>query len=130
VNLTMGPMILEHRGPWKPPEQGRHSSDVLASPGNVWEVFIVVDDLQVHIAGHGERTPPISLLLDLLLELCIFLLELESCFLELLVSGLQLLYPQVRWGPCSPLEFVVKVIHWGSLSLMDAFDVSLRGYLP
>ena len=39
------------------------------------------------------HAPTISVALDLSLELHAFLLELESCFLELLVSGLQLLHP-------------------------------------
>ena len=65
--------------------------------------------------------------LDLSLKLHAFLPELESCFLELLVPGLQLLYPQARWGPCIPIDLVIKVIHWGSLSLMDAFNISLGG---
>ena len=37
--------------------------------------------------------PAVSVVLDLTLELCMFLIDLESCFLDLLVSGLQLLYP-------------------------------------
>jgi len=63
--------------------------------------------------------------LDLLLELRAFLLELESCFFELLVSCPQLLYLQARWGRCISLDLVIEVIYWGSPSLMDAFDVSL-----
>ena len=59
------------------------------------------------------------------LELRVFLLELESCFIDLLVPGLQLLYPQARWGPCIPLNLVVEVVRWGILSLVDAFNVSL-----
>jgi len=65
--------------------------------------------------------------LNLSLELRAFLLDLESCFLELLVLGLQLLHPQARWGPCIPLDLIAEVICWGSLSLMDAFNVSLEG---
>ena len=65
--------------------------------------------------------------LDLSLELRTFLLELESCFLKLLVLGLQLLHPQARWAPCIPLDLIVEVIRWGSLFLVDAFDMSLGG---
>ena len=65
--------------------------------------------------------------LDLSLELRAFLLELESCFFELLVPRPQLLYPQARWGPCIPLDLIVKIVCWGSPSLVDAFDVSLGG---
>ena len=59
----------------------------------MWEGFIILDDLLVHVTGHGVRMPTVSMALDLSIELRAFLLELELCFLELLVSGLQLLYP-------------------------------------
>ena len=59
----------------------------------MWEGFIILDDPPVHVAGHGACMPTVSMVLDLLLERRTFLLELESCFLELLVPGLQLLYP-------------------------------------
>ena len=52
----------------------------------MWEGFIVLDDPPVHITGHSTRTPTVSVVLDLSLELHVFLLELESCFFELLVS--------------------------------------------
>ena len=93
MNLTVGPTILGRRGPQKPMEQGCHSSDVLAHPGEVWEGLIIYDDPTVYVVGHGERAPTVSMALDLPIELRAFLLELESCFLELLVPGLQLLYP-------------------------------------
>ncbi|XP_066344145.1 uncharacterized protein [Miscanthus floridulus] len=93
--------------------------------GKVWEGFIILDDPPVHVIGHSMRTSTVSMALDLLFELCVFLLELESCFLELLVPSLQLLYPQARWGPFIPLDLVTEVVRWGSLSLVDAFDVSL-----
>ena len=99
----MGPTILECRGPRKPPEQGRRGSDVLACPGEVWEGFLILDDLPVQVAGHGARTPTVSVALDLSLELRAFLLELESCFFELLVPRPQLLYPQVSGAPASTL---------------------------
>ena len=86
-------MILGCRRPRKPPEQGHHDSDVLACPGEVWEGFIVLDDPSVHVACHGTRMPTVSVALDLSLELHVFLLELESCFFELLVLRRQLLYP-------------------------------------
>ena len=99
MNLATGPTILECCGHRKPLEQGHHDNDVLACPGEVWEGFIILDDPPVHVVGHGARTPTISMALDLLLELRAFLLELESCFFELLVPHPQLLYPQARWGP-------------------------------
>ena len=89
----MGPMILGCHGLRKPPEQGCHDSDVLACPGEVWEGFIILNDPSVHVAGHGACMPVVSVALNLLLELCAFLLELESCFFELLVLRPQLLYP-------------------------------------
>ena len=100
MNLAMGPMILGHRRPRKPTEQGCRSSDVLACPDEVWEGFIVLDDPPVHVMGHDARAPTVSMALDLSIELRTFLLKLESCFLELLVLGLQLLHPQARQGRC------------------------------
>ena len=58
---------------------------------------------------------------------CLFFFLLGT---SLLVLGLQLLYPQARWGPCIPHNLIIKVIRWGSLSLVDAFDVSLGGTCP
>ena len=68
----MGLMILGCRGLRKPPEQDCRGSDVLACPGEVWEGFVVLDDPPVHVAGHGERTSPVSVALDLSLELRAF----------------------------------------------------------
>ena len=47
--------------------------------------------------------------LDLAIELRTFLLELESCFLLLLVSGFQLLHLQVGWGPWLALDLIIEV---------------------
>ena len=58
----------------------------------MWEGVVVLDDPPVHVASHGMRMPTVSVALDLSLELHAFLLELESCFFELLVSCPQLLY--------------------------------------
>ena len=93
ANLTVGPSILGRHRHWKPPEQGYHSRDVLACPGKVWERLIVLGDPLIHIMGQGMCAPPFSMALDLSLELHAFLLKLESCFLKLLVPGLQLLHP-------------------------------------
>ena len=38
-----------------------------------------------------------------------------------------MLYLQARRGPCIPLGLIVEVIRWGSLFIMDAFDMSLEG---
>ena len=35
--------------------------------------------------------------------------------------------PAGEVGPCIPLDLIIKVIRWGSLSLVDAFDVPLGG---
>jgi len=59
----------------------------------VWEGFIVLNNPLVHIMRHGTCTPIVTVPLDLSFELRAFLLELELCFLKLLVLGLQLLYP-------------------------------------
>ena len=79
----MGPTILGRRGPRMPLEQGCRSNDVLARPGEVWEGFIILDDPPIHVTGHGACAPTISMALNLVVKLHAFLLELESCFLEL-----------------------------------------------
>ena len=109
------------------PEQGCRGANVLVYLGEVWEGFVILDDPPVHVMSHDACMPTVSVALGLSLELCMFLLELESCFFELLVSRPQLLYPQARRGPCIPLDLVVEVVCWGSPSLVDAFDVSLGG---
>ena len=78
-------MVLWCHGLRKPLEQGCYGSDVLACLGEVWEGFVVLNDPPVHVIGHGACTPTVSMALDLSLELRAFLLELESCFFELLV---------------------------------------------
>ena len=54
---------------------------------------------------------PLSMALDLAIELRTFLLELESRFLLLLVSGFQLLHLQVGWGPWLALDLIIEVTH-------------------
>ena len=88
ANLAVGTMILERHGPRKPLEQGHHSSDVLACSGEVWVGFTILDDPSVHVTGHGTHASTVSMALDFSIELYVFMLELESCFLELLVPGL------------------------------------------
>ena len=75
-----------------------------------WGGFIVSDEPLVYFAGHGACTPTVSMALDHSIELCAFLLELESRFLEVLLLGLQLLYPQARWGPYIHLDLIVEVV--------------------
>ena len=91
-------------------EQGRCSSHVLACLGEVLEGFIILDDPLV-TSRDMAHAPTVSMAFDLSIELRAFLLELESCFLKLLVPGLQLLHPQARWGLCIPLDLVVEVVH-------------------
>ena len=83
ANLMVGPSILGCRRLRKPPKQCCHSSDVLAFAGEVRERLIILDDPLVHVTGHGACAPPVSMALDLSIELYMLLLELESCFLEL-----------------------------------------------
>ena len=78
-----GPSILGRHRIWKPPEQGCHSSDILACLDKVRERLIILDDPPVHVTGHGACASPVSVALDLVIELCAFLLELESRFLKL-----------------------------------------------
>ena len=73
-------------------EQSRCSSDVLACLDEAREGFIISDDPLVHVAGHGTGAPTVSVVLDLLIELRAFQLELESRFLDLSVSSFQLLH--------------------------------------
>jgi len=68
-------------------EQGRHSGDVLACPGETRKGFIISDDPLVHVMGHGACAPTVSVVLDFSIELYAFLLELEPCFLYLLMLG-------------------------------------------
>ena len=68
-------------------EQGHHGGDVLPCPGKAREGFIVDDDPPVYVVGHGACTPTVSMALDLPMKLRAFLPELESCILDLLVSG-------------------------------------------
>ena len=123
----MGPTILGRHGLWKTKEQDHRSGDVLAHPSEAREGFIICDDPPVHVAGHGACMSTVSLVFDLSIELRVFLLELESRFLELFVLGFQLLHLHAKWGRYLPLGLIVEVIRRGSLLLVDAFDVSLGG---
>ena len=108
-------------------EQAHRSGDVLACPSKAREGFIVRDDPLVHVVGHGACAPTITIAFDLPIELRAFLLELESRFLDLSVLGFQLLHQHAWRGCCLPLGLIIEAICWGSLPLMDAFDVSLGG---
>ena len=108
-------------------EQGHRGGDVLAHPGEARKGFIVGDDPLVHVKSHGAGAPTVSTALNLLIELCVFLLELESRFLDLSVSGFQLLHRHAWQGYCLPLGLVAEVVCWSSHPLVDAFDMSLRG---
>jgi len=123
----VSPTILGRRSFWKTVEQGHCSGDVLACPSEAGEGFIVGDDPPVHVAGHGTCAPTVFTALDLLIELRAFLHKLESCLLDLPLSSFQLLHRHAWRGRCLPFDLVVEVVCWGSLPLVDAFDVPLGG---
>jgi hypothetical protein len=54
---------------WEPSEQGRHGNYVLACPGEVREILVILDDPLVHVTGNGACMPTISTVFDLTLEL-------------------------------------------------------------
>ena len=91
-------------------EQGHGGGDVLACPSEAREGFIVYDDSPVHVSSHGACAPIVSAALYLPIELRVFLLELDSCFLDLSVLGFQLLHPHARWGRCLPLGLIAEVV--------------------
>ena len=125
--FIVGPTILGRRGLWKAMEQGHCGGDVLARSSKARKGFIIGDDPPVYIAGHGTCAPTVSAAFDLSIEHCALLYKLDSGFLDLSLSGFQLLHPHVRWGHYVPLNFITEVAHQGSLLRGDAFDVSLGG---
>lgn len=50
------------------------------------EAPVILNNPLVHLMGPGTRAPAVSSVRNLLLELCVFLLEFELCHLELLAS--------------------------------------------
>jgi hypothetical protein len=74
ADLVMGLAIFECRELREPSEQGRRDSYVLACSGEVREIFIVLDDPLVHVVSEGTRTPTVSAVFDLTLELRALLL--------------------------------------------------------
>ena len=96
ANLVMGLAILGRHSLWKAMEQGRRDGDVLACPGKARKGFIIGDNPLVYITGHGACAPTVSAALDLPIELRAFLHKLESCLLDLPLSGFQLLHPHAR----------------------------------
>jgi hypothetical protein len=69
----VGAAPLRRCGFREPFKQGCHGSDVLACPGEEWGALVVLEDLLIHVAGIGARTPTISATCDLLLELGVLL---------------------------------------------------------
>ena len=108
-------------------EQGRCGSDVLACPNDVRKGFIVGDDPSVHVMGHGACAPTVSVAFDLSIDLRVFPQKLLSGFIDLPLSGSQLLHPYARWVRCLPFDFATEVACWGSLHHGDTFDMSLGG---
>jgi len=60
--------------------------------------LIIDDDPSVHVMGHGTRAPTVSTALDLPIDLRVFPNKLLFGFIDLLLSGSQLLHPYVRWA--------------------------------
>ena len=117
ANLTVGLTILGRRGLWKAMEQGHCGGDVLARSSKARKGFIIGDDPPVYIAGHGTCAPTVSAAFDLSIEHCALLYKLDSGFLDLSLSGFQLLHPHVRWGHYLPFGFITKVAHRGASSV-------------
>jgi len=90
-------------------EQGCCGGDVLAHSGEARKGFIVGDDPSVYITGHGACAPTVSAALDLPIELCALLHKLDFSFLDLSLSGFQLLHPHTSWSRCLPFGFVTEV---------------------
>jgi hypothetical protein len=74
ADLVLGPAVFGCCRLWEPSEQGRNGSYVLASPGEVQETIIILNDPLVHFVGTGARTPTVSATFDLALELRVLLL--------------------------------------------------------
>jgi hypothetical protein len=72
VDLELCLVPLGRHGLRKPSEQSRHRGYVLASPGEVWESVIILDDSPMCIAG--KRAHLIMVLCNLMLECCALLL--------------------------------------------------------
>jgi hypothetical protein len=59
----------------EPPEQGRHSSDVLAGPSELWKIVTVLYNLPVNVTGPGSCAPALHMALhDFMLKLSVFFL--------------------------------------------------------
>lgn len=79
---------------WKPSEQGCRCGDVLAGPGELRWMIVVLHDLPLHLSWARARAhlrpAPGSVLRNLLLQQVVLLLKLTSCLLELSLPRLQL----------------------------------------
>jgi hypothetical protein len=86
----------------EPPEQGRHSGDVLAGPSKLRKTVAVLYNSSVNVTGPGPRASALRTALhDFTLKLSALFLQPTACFLELMLSCLQLLdgqSSQLWWG--------------------------------
>ena len=69
----------------------------------------------------------VSVAFDLPIDLHVFSNELLSGFVDLPLSGSQLLHPYMRWGRYPPFGSIAEVAYRGSVIHEDALDVSLGG---
>jgi len=90
-------------------DQGHCGGDVLAFPSEVRKGFIIDDDPSVYVMGHGACTPTVSVAFNLLIDLHVFPHKLLSGFIDLPLSGSQLLHPYARWGHCLPFGFATRL---------------------
>ena len=86
VNLPVGPVVFRRRGPWEAVKQGHRGGDVLACPSEVRESPIIGEDPSMHITGRGACEPTVSAMLDLLLDVSVFLDKLLPGVIDLQLS--------------------------------------------
>jgi hypothetical protein len=72
VDLSLGLSILGHCGLWEPSEHGHNVGYVLAHPGKMQKIVIILDDPMVHVTGLVACGSIISAMSDLVLKLYVF----------------------------------------------------------
>jgi hypothetical protein len=86
----------------EPLEQGHHNGDVLAGPSELRKTVAVLYNSSVNVTGPGPRASALRTTLhDFTLKLSALFLQPMECFLELMLSCLQLLdgrSSQLWWG--------------------------------
>ena len=63
----------------------------------------------VYVIGHDTCAPIVSAAFDLSVDLHVFSHKLLSGFIDLRLSGSQLLHAYARWGLCLPFGFATYV---------------------